>query len=323
MFRVLLALCFFVGISANAQTSSVLVDDLDTSTFQNSKFKPFFGASFGYMDENRDLRTEGTPWNVKFIGSFYSERNWLVDGGIGVLGQHFSNAESKTALAGTLEVGSRYRFKGDWQLGPHLKTYTGVGDLYGSSTNLLTSFVGAQGMKEFTAFKKYRSRVGLSVMTDIGIPNEVAYVTSLELQVSLESLFNSRQPVARALPPAPAPVKQVRSEQKQVSTLFFEMGEIQVNDRARQDLRASISQMKASGDIDDTSIIKVVGYADQVGERGLNLKVSRNRARAVRNELINGGVRADQIQVLWRGEEEATGAERDQRDRRVVIKKIK
>jgi len=50
--------------------------------------------------------------------------------------------------------------------------------------------------------------------------------------------------------------------------------------------------------------LRVVGKADTVGGTADNLSLSERRAHAVRDNLVASGVRADEIQLGWTGEEE-------------------
>ena len=51
-----------------------------------------------------------------------------------------------------------------------------------------------------------------------------------------------------------------------------------------------------------TLSVLIAGYADAVGSEALNLKLSRERAEAVRAYLVESGVAADRLRVVGRGE---------------------
>ena len=53
-----------------------------------------------------------------------------------------------------------------------------------------------------------------------------------------------------------------------------------------------------------TLAVLIEGYADAVGSEAFNLRLSRARAEAVRDYLVEGGIAADRLRVVGRGEVE-------------------
>jgi outer membrane protein OmpA-like peptidoglycan-associated protein len=48
--------------------------------------------------------------------------------------------------------------------------------------------------------------------------------------------------------------------------------------------------------------ITVIGHADRVGSNEVNLRLSEERAAYVRATMVSGGIPAEIIQIIWRGE---------------------
>ena len=48
--------------------------------------------------------------------------------------------------------------------------------------------------------------------------------------------------------------------------------------------------------------IEVGGHTDNVGDDALNMKLSHDRAKSVREYLVNGGIAADRLQAKGYGE---------------------
>lgn len=327
-----------VSLSAIAQESTLRTDEVTPAGRLFEKVDPYVGFGFGYMDENNDLRTEGMPFSFKFVGSYILRDSWLVDGGAGLLIQNFNNRDSSdTAFSGTIEINPRYQFQGGWQLGPTMRTYIGSGDDFGSYSGLFTSFVGAQGMKQVDLFNEYKSRIGASLVTDLTIPNEIAYVSMIELQVAFDSLIRTA-PVqsAAVVTPPKRTVAEIQSEPLIIDkeepveiapvvvktpeeNIYFELGETDLSAQAKADLEEWVQTSKASQARDKDFKIEVIGYSDRSGPPGVNLKVSQDRARAVEQSLMKMGVPKDKIRLQWVGERQAL-QEKSLRDRRVEVK---
>ena len=323
------------AICASAQVSSLQNEEVKPLMPMFENLDPYVGLGVGYMDENNNLRTEGMPFNLKFVGSIPLRDAWLIDGGLGVLNQNFNNRDSsQAAYAGTFDINPRYQFGGGWQLGPTIKTYVGSGDDFGSYSTLFTSFLGAQGMKEVNLFDNYRSRVGASLVTDLTIPNEVAYVSMIELQVAFGSLIKSKSQRSAAVVTRPrrsvaeiqskpliidemteAPAVKAKPEEK----IYFDLGETDLSAQAKADLEEWVIQSRANEAGIKGFKVEITGYSDRSGPSGVNLKVSQDRARSVEKSLLELGVPKDKIRLQWVGERQAI-QEKSLRDRRVEVK---
>jgi outer membrane protein OmpA-like peptidoglycan-associated protein len=303
----ILRVCFVVALSVFCVSSAA--DDFSESSLELEEvtprqgvegFEPWVGLGLGFMDENEDLRTKGYPFNLKFIGSFNLIDSWVFDAGAGLVSQAFQNqSEKDIALSGLVDLGARIRFQQNWQAGPQLKTYIGEGDSFGSSSDIFTTFIGAQVMREQYLWGQYKTRAGLSLATDIGIPNQTAFVTSVEVQFALGG---EKQVVSK---PAPAREMQDLFSEKSV---FFDLNQRSLARNARADLQKNMS-VEEKIQAGEFRFLEVIGYADSTGSTGLNLKVSKDRAESVKRELMAIGVPQSKIRVRWVGE---SAAPRDQ-----------
>lgn len=100
-------------------------------------------------------------------------------------------------------------------------------------------------------------------------------------------------------PPAPPPPVELPKEPIRLSSdaLFdFDRAELKPAGRARLD--ELVQQVRSASAVED---IRIVGYTDRIGNAQYNLALSRRRADAVRNYLVERGVPAAAIQVEGRG----------------------
>jgi OOP family OmpA-OmpF porin len=79
--------------------------------------------------------------------------------------------------------------------------------------------------------------------------------------------------------------------------IYFVNGETVVEPRSADTLRAAIEAAQTTQFAD----ISVVGHSDAVGDDSVNLVLSRFRARAIRADLVNGGVPERAIDIGFYG----------------------
>ena len=100
--------------------------------------------------------------------------------------------------------------------------------------------------------------------------------------------------------------------------IFFDSAEAEIRREWQEVLDAVATRARAPG-----TEVRVVGHSDRSGPSAANLRVSRERARVVRDELVARGIPADRIAVQAEGEERpliatADGV-REPQNRRVEI----
>lgn len=147
---------------------------------------PFIGISGGYMSPNDNILTEGSPGDVKIIGSYFGEsRRSVLDVGLGFMGQNFtqkSTVKNNFISGGIAELAWRYNSTNRWQIGPVVNTFIGSGGRYASTEPDLTTFAGLQLVKEIPVKGKNMFRVGLKGLGDLSIPGADISTVMLDLQ---------------------------------------------------------------------------------------------------------------------------------------------
>jgi outer membrane protein OmpA-like peptidoglycan-associated protein len=81
--------------------------------------------------------------------------------------------------------------------------------------------------------------------------------------------------------------------------VLFEVGETELLDSAAQNLRDVIELLESEPD----KQIRIEGHTDATGPSALNLRLSRQRAEAVRDALIELGIDADRLTAVGMGED--------------------
>jgi len=99
-------------------------------------------------------------------------------------------------------------------------------------------------------------------------------------------------------------IAQVKEEQRGVvitldGQVLFVTGKAELLPIARDRLNQVAKSLR---DLDDDKLVSVEGYTDSRGADDMNLKLSQDRANAVRDYLVNQGVRPEKIRAIGRGE---------------------
>lgn len=111
------------------------------------------------------------------------------------------------------------------------------------------------------------------------------------------------EPVAAPAPApayvAPAPAPEPAAPQKLVLVgVNFDFDKATLRQEDVSDLDKNVEALKAWGDVN----IEVAGHTDSKGSDAYNMKLSQQRAEAVRNFLISRGVAADRLTAKGYGE---------------------
>jgi len=83
-----------------------------------------------------------------------------------------------------------------------------------------------------------------------------------------------------------------------INNIFFETNKAVLSTQSRPELKKAIELMSTN----PSMIIEVGGHTDNVGDDGFNIKLSQDRARAVREYLIKGGIAVSRVQARGYGE---------------------
>ena len=81
-------------------------------------------------------------------------------------------------------------------------------------------------------------------------------------------------------------------------SIMFDTGKAALKTSAQSKLQNIASQLKG----DETLVITIEGYTDNTGSAAKNLKLSEQRAQAVRDYLVEAGISGDHVTAIGRGE---------------------
>jgi outer membrane protein OmpA-like peptidoglycan-associated protein len=89
--------------------------------------------------------------------------------------------------------------------------------------------------------------------------------------------------------------------------VFFDFGSAALNSKAQNEVSALANSLKAKGDA--LVGVRIVGFADRIGNASANEKLSKRRADAVRRFLVTKGVKnAKVLETRWFGNSVATAS---------------
>lgn len=83
-----------------------------------------------------------------------------------------------------------------------------------------------------------------------------------------------------------------------LNNVFFETGKSDLSDESRVELNKAVELMETN----PSMVIEVGGHTDNVGDDDFNMKLSHERAKSVRQYLVNAGIASERIQAKGYGE---------------------
>ena len=83
-----------------------------------------------------------------------------------------------------------------------------------------------------------------------------------------------------------------------LNNVFFETGKAVLSPDSKVELQKAVELLRTNR----TMVIEVGGHTDNVGNPDLNMKLSHNRALAVREFLVNAGIKADRVSAKGYGQ---------------------
>lgn len=83
-----------------------------------------------------------------------------------------------------------------------------------------------------------------------------------------------------------------------LNNIFFETGKATLTPQSRVELEKAIELLKSNPSMK----IEVGGHTDNVGDDAFNMKLSHDRAKSVRDYLVNGGIASERLQAKGYGE---------------------
>lgn len=124
-----------------------------------------------------------------------------------------------------------------------------------------------------------------------------------QLQKSEAELEKAKQTAAAAMASL-SKIAQVKEEQRGVvitldGQVLFVTGKAELLPIARDRLNQVAQSLK---ELDDDKLVSIDGFTDSRGADDMNLKLSQDRANAVRDYLVSQGVKTEKIRATGRGE---------------------
>jgi len=124
-----------------------------------------------------------------------------------------------------------------------------------------------------------------------------------ELDAEKEARAKAEQSAAAAMASL-SKIAQVKEEQRGVvitldGQVLFVTGKAELLPIARDRLNQVAKSLK---ELDDDKLVSIEGFTDSRGADDMNLKLSQDRANAVRDYLASQGVKAEKLRAIGRGE---------------------
>lgn len=145
--------------------------------------------------------------------------------------------------------------------------------------------------------------VGYELYRTIGCPGKQLLDAPCKVPAPAPEKVVAAEPVAAPEPApayvAPAPAPEPAAPQKLVlEGVNFDFDKATLRQEDIGSLDNDVATLKSWGDVD----IEVAGHTDSMGSDAYNMKLSQQRAEAVRNFLISRGVAADRLTAKGYGE---------------------
>ena len=301
---------------------------------------------------NVDTNSGFNDGNYSGIKAKYRLYNpeYILTGGMGLGFLKFEDAARIGSL--NLDLSAHYRHNSRLSYGPELLTFLGSGDRMGSSSKLITSYLGAGIARDFD-FRDNTLTVGAKALMDVNIPNKTS--TMFQLYVEIGFGMKARDPIVAAacieqkptvalqLPEDKAPEVKIEREDKIIAraaapvkpnfptnsdpndgqrlpaimVLNFDMASDQIvaDDQRRLNQLIQVLMRHSS----QFESVEVVGHSDKTGPEALNEKLSLKRAKYVADFMKEAGLRSHK-EVVGMGSKIPVDAATLNPNRRVEIR---
>lgn len=367
MKKIILIALLSVGSFSHANqaspTSSAMEFTREETQTKPRGILPFLAAGGGYTGYENVGAAEGTPANLKLLGSYYFESPFVVDLGYGVNNQQFSQVRGTTLdtskTGGIGELAARYNWQNArWQAG------VVANQLYDQGKNLSAdqadaTFVGLQVLKEFNISASWLARLGARAMAltnntdgqvnmymvDLQIGwNPGAYRTSVRQTAARENPVQ-REPAMEeetagqqteqqsnyVAPARPVAANQPEPALRDVSYASLTGGTSSIiqfqtakSSLSGQDQQKLSRVAKVLNENKDLyDRVEIRGFTDSSGSASLNQRLSEQRANQVRSALRRNGLRDVNIAAVGMGSNESTGNMSEDRRAELVFIGVK
>lgn len=196
-------------------------------------------------------------------------------------------------------------------------------DEHGFWTKISDTFV-AEGGEEWLTIGNFKHDSELTILRrtreDGAIDaNDWAYVYIDDLKVTRvekrEDCSCVNDLIKETVHDPPLELGEVR--EIEISTILFEFDEDVITDASKKELKSVIKLMKRR----KVAFMEVIGHTDIVGPDGYNFDLSKRRAQAVIDHMVDQGVDPARLQISWRGSNQPA-AENDSDDGRAQNRRV-
>jgi outer membrane protein OmpA-like peptidoglycan-associated protein len=311
----------------------------------------FGGLDLGYSDLSKVTVTEkaksGYHLDLKGVAAFYRE-DWIFDLGVGWFNNNMSYSDSaykvRVITNGIFVEGSpRYRLDESWSVGPLVNWIFSNGTSFDERQQaddpVKSAFLaGLRVNWETWIGESTLLRLGGHWLTDLNVKDRTLNIFSGDIQIGFPlGGGDSREPVARVAPrtqiAAAAPAKKARPPVARVTAprmvtislgeelVLFPTAKWDVLPVYRNNLSRFATLLRERSSL--WGGLKVEGHTDIRGRYESNIKLSKNRADAVRRVLVDEGIPSSKVDAQGFGPDRpvdsAKTPEAYARNRRVEI----
>jgi outer membrane protein OmpA-like peptidoglycan-associated protein len=217
------------------------------------------------------------------------------------------------AFAGLFELGGRYRLLPQLYLGPVLSLQLGEDLSFREASNTsatptssqtLLLLAGLQALYDLSD-SSFSFQLGLRASTDVNISSRQLFLIQGVVQIGLPLLEGNRRQAEPPTPPAttaPPPVAPRPAVEKKTVTTEVDLGKIRFRRGSAMLVSKSRAYLKAVGKLlaaktETWNTLSVEGHTDRTGRAAFNVKLSQDRADAVKRALVEGGASEAKIET--------------------------
>lgn len=194
--------------------------------------------------------------------------------------------------AGDAELAARYRLTGPWEAGLMVRSLFGTSLSFSQEKDEATKFfIGPQVVYRLDRDSDYLKRIDLSLTTDLNVPDRRVYLLTAGFAIGRSFKFEKTpEPVTEL---TPTPPEDRYEEILADKVINFPSGSAVVQGAALPFLKELGTFLKENPSL--WNKIEVEGHTDANGKLAYNMKLSKDRAEAVRKVLMDQGAEAQKI----------------------------
>lgn len=307
-----------VSLSRAADVEEIDRKEYTTGKQTGTAFSLFLGLGGGYYNTNaKDLNLSGNLDGYLFqgtaIASLYTP-GVVIDMGAGWLynnmkGDQYSNAaKTRTAQFTTITrsgfgiLSPRFRFdQKRWEFGPIGTFWFGNSDPMAQSETSIPIFLGLNLIRNFST-DNLQFRVGMQALTDVNLNSRqgVMGLLTFELGIPLTKGETIVREITKKETVETVVVQEIVNFTFDEQAIHFEYNKANLTKNSRG-LINDIAQFLVDNPTTWESMT-VTGHTDNRGSLEYNQKLSEQRAKSVKDALVQAGVPADRIEAIGQGE---------------------